>query len=269
MLEAMGPTDEVNGTAPPRPDLDHPEGSAPPPATWRAIESLPVGLLALGATAIVATVLAQVFPVDASAGTAGLTDSPGFFTFANMAQEIFLLASVVVWVRFINHGRLASLGLPPARPWIDAAVGLAGGASMVVGAGLVLAVVRAIAEAVAGHHISNPDQVPQNVNGALLAVSGLVVVVLAPLAEETFFRGFLYKGLRRRFSAWPAALISAFLFGIVHYSGVRFLLIIPSLILVGVVLAMVYERRQSLLASVATHATFNLIGFIFIVLSRS
>ena len=50
--------------------------------------------------------------------------------------------------------------------------------------------------------MSNPEQVPQTVKGGLLIVSGFVVVVLAPLAEETFFRGFLYKGLRRRLSVW-------------------------------------------------------------------
>jgi membrane protease YdiL (CAAX protease family) len=123
-------------------------------------------------------------------------------------------------------------------------------------------------DAVAGHHVSNPEQVPQTVKGGLLIVSGFVVVVLAPLAEETFFRGFLYKALRRRLSTWPAALLSSFFFGLVHFAGLKFLLIIPALIVVGLVLAMVYERRQSLLASVVAHATFNLIGFLVIAFGR-
>jgi membrane protease YdiL (CAAX protease family) len=191
-----------------------------------------------------------------------------FFTVASVAQETALICSVLLWVLFVNHGPLAALGLPPRRPWSDAVVGVVTGVAMVFGAGILLQVVHAIVEAILGHSVSNPEQVPNEVKGALLAVSGVVIVGLAPLAEEVFFRGFLYKGLRRRFSVWPAALISAFFFGLVHFAGIRFLLIIPSLILVGVVLAGVYERRQSLMASVAAHATFNLIGFLFIAFGR-
>ena len=40
------------------------------------------------------------------------------------------------------------------------------------------------------------------------------------------------------------------------------------LMVVGIGLALVYEHRQSLLASMAAHATFNLVGYVFIVLSR-
>jgi membrane protease YdiL (CAAX protease family) len=256
----------VTDAIPPRPDLREPGLAGPPPATWRAIEALPVGLIALGVTAIVSAIIARIVAPGATASE--LTDNPRFFTFANMTQELLLLGAVVLWIRVVNHGPLAALGLPPRRPQVDLGVGVLAGVCMVFGAGLVLAIVRAIAEAIAGHSIANPDQVPDTVSGALLALSGVVVVVLAPVAEETFFRGFLYKGLRRRFSPWPAATISGFWFGVVHFSGVRFLLIIPSLIVVGIVLAMVYERRQSLLASIATHVTFNLIGFIFIVVSR-
>jgi membrane protease YdiL (CAAX protease family) len=254
---------------PPRPDLGSGGGgSGPPPATWKAIEALPVGLIALGVTAIVGAILAAVFPAQFSGSASDLRESPGFFAFANMAQEVILLATVLWWVRFVNHGPLAALGLPPRNPWADAAVGLMAGVAMVFGAGLALELTHVIVDAIAGHQVSNPEQVPETVKGVYLALSGLVVVVLAPLAEEAFFRGFLYKGLRRRFSMWPAAFISASFFGLVHFAGIKFLLIIPSLIGVGVVLAVVYERRQSLLASVATHATFNLIGFLFIVFGR-
>jgi len=37
---------------------------------------------------------------------------------------------------------------------------------------------------------------------------------------------------------------------------------------VGVGLAMVYERRQSVLASMVAHATFNVIGFLSIIHAR-
>lgn len=260
------------GTRPPvpqRPDAGRAgDEPAPPPATWKSIEALPVGLIALGVTAIVGAVAAAISPDVVSRGAAGVRESPVFFTVASLAQEAALGGAVVVWILFVNHGRLASLGLPPRRPWTDVLVGAVAGVAMVFIAGIVLQVVHSIVQAILGHNVANPEQVPNNVTGGFLVLSGVVVVGLAPLAEETFFRGFLYKGLRRRFSVWPAALISAAFFGLVHFAGIKFLLIIPSLIVVGVVLAMVYERQQSLMASVAAHAVFNLIGFLFIALGR-
>ena len=56
--------------------------------------------------------------------------------------------------------------------------------------------------------------------------------------------------------------------GLSHFGGVDFLLIIPSLMVVGIGLALIYEHRQSVLASMAAHATFNLVGYVFIVLGR-
>ena len=90
------------------------------------------------------------------------------------------------------------------------------------------------------------------------------MVVGAPFGEELLFRGFLYNALRRRWSVWPSAILSGILFALLHGSPVLILAILP----VGIGLALVYEWRQSILASMAAHATFNLIGFVTIVLSR-
>ena len=43
----------------------------------------------------------------------------------------------------------------------------------------------------------------------LVAITAVVLIAgLAPIAEELFFRGFVFSGLRSRMSMWPAALIS-------------------------------------------------------------
>ena len=49
---------------------------------------------------------------------------------------------------------------------------------------------------------------------AIFAV--LAIIVLAPIAEEIFFRGFFFAGLRTRWSLWPSALLSGAIFGLVH-----------------------------------------------------
>ena len=273
-------TNPMSEPVPPRPDIGSAVGQvapgrmngdvhAPPPATWKAIEALPVGLIALGVTALVGALAAVFFPDVVSRGAGGaVRESPAFFTVASFAQEAALIGAVVLWILFVNHGRLFALGLPPRRPWADVLVGVLAGVAMVFAAGIVVDVVHSIVRAILGHNVANPEQVPTDVRGAYLAVSGVVIIGLAPLAEETFFRGFLYKGLRRRFAPWSAALISATFFGLVHFAGIKYLMIIPSLVVVGFVLALVYERQQSLLASIAAHATFNLIGFLFIALGR-
>jgi membrane protease YdiL (CAAX protease family) len=132
----------------------------------------------------------------------------------------------------------------------------------------VLAVVRAAATEILGHTPEEPEQVVACVRGLGLALLGPIVVVAAPIGEELFFRGFLYQGLRRRFSVWPAAVLSGIFFGLVHLGGAAFLLIVPSLTAVGIGLALVFERRHSLLASIAAHAAFNVVGYLAIVLSR-
>jgi CAAX protease family protein len=44
----------------------------------------------------------------------------------------------------------------------------------------------------------------------------ITLVVIAPLAEETLFRGYLYGKLRKFRSVWASTLITSILFGIVH-----------------------------------------------------
>ena len=79
------------------------------------------------------------------------------------------------------------------------------------------------------------------------------IVVLAPIAEEIFFRGVVFNALRREATRRWAYLGSALLFGVIHLSPVTLL----PIFLLGLVLARVYERTGSLLAPMVLHATFN------------
>jgi CAAX protease family protein len=156
----------------------------------------------------------------------------------------------------------------PRRPWGDLGTGILAGLLLVVVAGVVLAVVQGVATRILGHSPEEPQQVVACVRGVGLALLAPIVVLAAPFGEEIFFRGFLYQSLRRRFSVWPAAVLSGIFFGLVHLGGVAFFLIVPSLIAVGIGLALVFERRRSLLASMAAHAAFNLVGYLAIALRR-
>ena len=54
-----------------------------------------------------------------------------------------------------------------------------------------------------------------------------LVVVIAPIAEEVFFRGFFYRALRTSLPIWLAVLIDGAVFGVIHYTGPDSLTILP------------------------------------------
>lgn len=81
----------------------------------------------------------------------------------------------------------------------------------------------------------------------------LLIAVVAPMAEELFFRGMLYPLLRQRWSAPVAIGINGLLFSLIHVIPV----ILPGLFFVGIVLAWVRERSGSLWPCIFLHALQN------------
>jgi uncharacterized protein len=212
-------------------------------------------------------VVALVFAAVLSAPISLVRSCSAQYDLAVLAGEVALGGTVLWWVAAIRKTPIRALGIP-RRPWSDLATGVLVGLLLVVVAGVVLAIVQGIATRILGHSPEEPQQVVSCVRGVGLALLGPIVIVAAPLGEELFFRGFLYQSLRRRFAVWPAAVFSGIFFGLVHLGGVAFFLIIPSLGAVGIGLALVFERRRSLLASMAAHAAFNLVGYLAIALNR-
>jgi len=89
---------------------------------------------------------------------------------------------------------------------------------------------------------------------------GVFTIVLAPVAEEFIFRGVLYpsvKQLGRPRLAWLG--VSA-LFAFIHFDAARF---VP-LFWLALALTWLYEQTDCLLAPIAAHSLFNLIGFIMV-----
>lgn len=89
-----------------------------------------------------------------------------------------------------------------------------------------------------------------------------LAVVVAPIAEECFFRGFLYNILKKSSGKVVAALLSSFLFAALHTSLVQF---VP-LFIFALLQCRLYEKSRTLVAPVTAHFLFNLIGSFFILL---
>lgn len=84
----------------------------------------------------------------------------------------------------------------------------------------------------------------------------LVAVIGAPLAEEALFRGLMYGVLRETpLGKVAAAVVTAFVWASVHaqYSGYG----LTAIFLIGLYLAYVRERTDSLLPPIACHAAYN------------
>jgi membrane protease YdiL (CAAX protease family) len=90
----------------------------------------------------------------------------------------------------------------------------------------------------------------------------VMIICVAPFAEEFFFRGFFYGALRTRFSVLVAAAIDGALFGLIHFEGGSDgLLIVPPLAFLGFVFCLVYERTRTLYATIALHSVNNAIAY--------
>ncbi len=102
---------------------------------------------------------------------------------------------------------------------------------------------------------ANPilDIILQSKDNLTIALLLLMVAVLAPVFEETLFRGFFLTSLTRYLPTWGAIIASAVLFAVAHLN-ISDLLPLTAL---GMVLGFVYTRSRNLLASMLLHGIWN------------
>ena len=177
---------------------------------------------------------------------------------------LMLIGTTVGYVR-LRHGPEA-----PALLWgqrrptaLDVGYGvLAGIAALLVlayGLGTVLQLIAQALETELPDVQETFRQIAGDQAAAPLLAAGSVLV--APVAEELFFRGMLFGALRSRLDFWPAAGLSAGLWALTHLESTLqgYLLVILIIAPLGLLLAWVYERRRTLLVPILVHAVFNLV----------
>ena len=174
-------------------------------------------------------------------------------------------ALFVIWARVAgrNGRKLSILGLRLRRPAWLAAHGVGGYAVLVVL--LVLTTVLAPGGnplgAVPGQAGERLLSMAQSVPARVILF--ILICVLAPILEEIIFRGFVFPGLRRRMNMSGAVAMSAVLFALMHNNPAA---MIP-ITLIGVVLAVLYERNLSLVPSIICHALNNTLVFFLMLLT--
>jgi len=231
---------------PDRPEL--PEGAAPRWPAWYAGVGF---LVALIATLIVVGIVA------AATGATADDEDPTFTIVATFLQGLIFIGTAVLFASFTRKPKPEHFGLRPTRFW--PAVGWA--ALGMLSFYLLVAAYSVIVQPDAEQTVAQDLGADQGTFGMIAA--GFMVVCVAPVAEEFFFRGFFYRALRSRWAPLAAAAIDGLLFGVIHYdfTGADALLILPPLAILGFIFCLVYERTGSIYPTIAMHALNNAIAF--------
>jgi hypothetical protein len=154
------------------------------------------------------------------------------------------LVALLIWVRRYPFRDYLALRWPPVRPVVIAFLGLA-----------VVLVATDLTSYLTGRPIVPPVMVDMYRSSW---VPGLVfaMVVLAPLGEETLFRGFLYAGLAAsRAGPIVAIIVSTVVFASLHVQYDWYG--IGGVAAIGLYLGVVRYRTRSLYLTVVLHAVGN------------
>jgi membrane protease YdiL (CAAX protease family) len=221
----------------------------PPWPPWTSVVALIAGLAAALFGALVIGVVAVAFG-------ANFDDQPPAVTItATVVQDVCLIGSALLFARMYGRFSPADFGLRPTRLWPAIGWDALGWVAFLLFTALFVAIVG-------GN--PNDDRLPQELGvddstAAMLAVAFLVSVV-APVAEEFFFRGYFFTALRNWRGLWPAAIGTGIVFGAIHGSSADPAFLLP-LAFFGFVLCLIYAKTGSLYPCIALHCANNSIAF--------
>jgi membrane protease YdiL (CAAX protease family) len=253
---------------PPRPDLDtgrpaagrvHRRAPGGRGSTWTWWEAVGVYLGCLFVTSLLAVPF-----VGAGAGPNDVS-----LIVVSAVGAIVTVGILVLWLSKAHPGWAHVVGFP-TRLWPEVRAGVGFGLLLYPGIALgVGLVISGIVSALAGHQVSPPRQVPTDTSAFAVTVTAVYAILIAPVHEELFFRGILFRSIRDRYGFGAGATFSGLAFGLVHYIGGHSsffsnLLLMVIMVFTGFALAFLYERRGNIVASMLAHATFNAIGVIAI-----
>lgn len=187
-----------------------------------------------------------------SAGGGSPEDDSGFTVLASALNEFVFVASAYVVARISGSASMRDFGLRRAPFWQT--VGKM--AVILVSYYVLLATVSTLLDL-------DPDDVPDELGAGSGAIGmlffAILVALIAPIAEEFFFRGLVFRSLANGIGVWGGAIVSGVMFGAMHLSSVDGdrLIQVGLLTVFGILLALLYAWSGTLYACIAIHATNN------------
>jgi membrane protease YdiL (CAAX protease family) len=242
------------------------------PARPRIRWGLPDVALAWLAGVIAAVITSSIVASAADVPSDRLSDDLGVLLASVIGQGIGVVGALWLIGRAKGRGSLgADFGLVARLPgdrWSTTAGWL------LAGVGLQLVILPFLQLLVDVHGKVETQEVVQQferARGVTLVLFAVLVVTVAPLAEELLFRGALLRALLRRTTPAWAAFGSALGFAAVHPLSsptIGSVIAVPGLLVLGLVSAGLAIRTGNLSASILLHAGFNLLTAISVVATR-
>ncbi len=225
----------------------------PPWPAWTAPAAVLVGL--------VVGVLASVVVAGIGAAAGSPHTTPAISLISDVVFDLGFVATALYFAQLNGRPEPSDFGYRRVA-W---AVGV--GAFFAAGVGYFI--VTAIYQAIVNLHGTDklPNDLGVGTSTAALAGAAVFVCVIAPIAEEFFFRGFIFGALRRwhiqvaghNIGTWVAAVETGILFGIAHTGSAAAQYLIP-LGFLGFVLCIVRWKTRSLYPCMALHSVNNSIA---------
>jgi uncharacterized protein len=216
---------------------------------WTSVVALIAGLAAALFGALVIGVVAVAFGADFK------NEPPPVTIAATVVQDLCLIGAALVFARMFGRLRPWDFGLRPTRLLPAIGWSVLAWVAFYAFTGIFIKLIGADPK---------DDQLPKELGvddstAAMLAVAFLVAVV-APVAEEFFFRGFFFTALRNWRGLWPAAIGTGVVFGAIHGSSSDAAFLLP-LAFFGFTLCLLYEKTRSLYPCIALHCANNSVAF--------
>jgi membrane protease YdiL (CAAX protease family) len=235
------------------------ELSAEPLTTVHWSVGSAAGLVAVALAIIITAGLAGAAVYRTDWGTVAQTLAVGALLVGAYLLQVAMVSTSAKYKGSALKPAVGLRSLPDAGRWT--AIALASAVALRVLTAAYEAVVRALGFVVGGG-VEIDRILPPGPLGALLGA--LLLVLIAPLAEEIVFRGVLVPALSWHRNAWFGIVVSGALFSAVHLNGYSFL----PLMLVGVTLGWLFVQSRSLWTAVVAHGAFNAIGLVAVMVLR-
>lgn len=253
--EADRPEDASEG------ELQEPRAGEEQPVTSSLARygSWPWVLFFLALAVVPGTVLALSAVAAVSGGDVqNATENPLAIFTAIVVEDLFMVGVVYLLLIRSRVTSWRDMGLTGERSPGFLLKGLGWGLAFLVLSGIVSSILQAL-----GVEQDQAELFPLREAGpwgrAAIWTGG---VVLAPLAEEIFFRGYLFRAVAFRKGVVRGLLYSSLLFGLIHLNLAAFLPIVVG----SAVLALAYRRSGDLWVPIVAHAVNNAVAFTFLLL---
>jgi membrane protease YdiL (CAAX protease family) len=239
---------------------------APPPARvphdlrvpWSWLDLLLLGILSFAGSVLLRLVLGRVFQAF-GVTAAQFRASPALFGLFTVVHQLLLFALLLAYLfaQLRVNFRVPfwrTIGWHPLEPGqVPRALRCFG---FVVGGFLLALMVEAVSFKFATKAKLPVEQLFQDRRIALAVM--LLAVLVAPVIEETIFRGYIYPVVARSYGASVGVLGTGILFGLLHapqlWGG---WVQIASLVMVGIFLTWARAVTRTVLASFLLHLSYN------------